>query len=211
MHVDALSGFQRRFTAMCLINGLLFVRLLVSSHSSHTTNMNAVKADKVASLSLVRRFPRQSQVSPRLAVSIQRQMTNRLFSARQLMQGDVPAFALLSKSLQMELSFELSWPHLEKHMASLEQTATVHPGEWATAHPRRQILWGRPRAPQQACLRECYIALSGLAATRSILVLLRLTVSKRFGAFCAITRAAAACLHVHQAGHAALHDSGDLH
>ena len=141
MHVDALSGFQRRFTAMCLINGLLFVRLLVPSLSSHKT-MNAVKADMVAGLSLVRRFPRQSQVSPRLAVSIQRQMTNRLFSARQLMQGDVPALAFLSKSLQMELSFELSRPHLQKHMASIELVATVHPGERTTAHPRRQILLG---------------------------------------------------------------------
>ena len=99
---------------MCLTTGLLFVSTLVSSLSSHTTNMHATKADKVASLSLVRRFLRQSQVSPRLAVSIQKQ-TNRLFSVRQLTLGDVPAIALLSKSLQTELSFELSRPHLEMH------------------------------------------------------------------------------------------------
>ena len=79
------------------------------------TNMHAMEARKVASLSLIRRFLRQSQVSSRLAGSIQKQVANRLFSARQLTQGDVPAFALLSKSLQTELSFELSRPHLEMH------------------------------------------------------------------------------------------------
>ena len=73
---------------------------------------------------------------------IRKQVTDWLFSALQRMQGDAPAFAFLSESLQMEPSFELSRPHLEKHMASLEQTATVRPGEWATAHPRRQILLG---------------------------------------------------------------------
>ena len=75
----------------------------------------------MVSLFLVRRFLRWSQASSQLEVSILRQVTNRPFSVRQLMQVDVPAWALLSKSMQMELAFALNRPHLLKRTHRFSQ------------------------------------------------------------------------------------------
>ena len=130
MQAVPLNTVERLFDVFCLTSGLVLFSTLVSSPSSHMTFMMAVKADKLASISLVKRFLRRNQVRSQLAVSIHRQVTSRIFAARQLTRAEVPALAFLSKSLRLELSLEMSEDNALLPSGKMGEDARKHvPGE----------------------------------------------------------------------------------
>lgn len=115
MQVAPLNTLERQFNISCLICGLLFFSTLVSSLSAKMMHIKASKADKLQKFAVTCRFLRQASVSPKLAISIQKQVADQMRIQKRLTLSDVPALANLSLSLRIELQHELSKPHLLKH------------------------------------------------------------------------------------------------
>lgn len=115
MQVNALNTLERQFSIVCLVVGMVYFGSLVSVITSNLTALRIMRNDKLTSLRTLNRFLRQRKASPRLSVSIWKQVSDRMRQKVPIMAKDVEVLPLLSLKLRMELHCELCWPRLKQH------------------------------------------------------------------------------------------------
>lgn len=115
MQVHALSTIERTFNNCCLILGLMFFGTLISMLTAKMTQYRMLKQAKTTTILTLRRFLHQNNFSKDLAVSVQKQVMERISAPKMLRIQDVPAIHMLSLSLRTELEYELCRPHFVGH------------------------------------------------------------------------------------------------
>eukprot|EP00928_Gymnodinium_smaydae_P038632 TRINITY_DN26606_c0_g1_i1.p1 TRINITY_DN26606_c0_g1~~TRINITY_DN26606_c0_g1_i1.p1 ORF type:complete len:951 (-),score=96.39 TRINITY_DN26606_c0_g1_i1:283-3084(-) len=112
MQVAAHNTAERSFNITVLLFGMFAFSTIVSAVSSKMAQHRLRMQDQIATMSTFDRFVRQERVSSELAISMRKQIQERLNESKSLVFGDVQAFHLLSKSLRTQLHVELFDPQI---------------------------------------------------------------------------------------------------
>ncbi|CAL1133029.1 unnamed protein product [Cladocopium goreaui] len=112
MQVFPRNSFERLFNIFALVFGMFFFSSLISSLSATMVNFRMKSTQTANQMSELRRFLRQSKISSKLSVGLQKEALERLMEVKPLMVTDVKALKLLSADLQKELQYELCLPYL---------------------------------------------------------------------------------------------------
>lgn len=115
MDVFPQSTFERVFTIVCLLFGVVIGCTLVSSISATMVRLQTIRHDRDQKLRTLRQFLRQHVIDQRVSVMVMRQFTERTNKRRYLRIDDVPAVAALSQALRMELRSEIFGVHFNTH------------------------------------------------------------------------------------------------
>jgi len=115
VEVTCGSTMERMYNVVCLLLGLLFGTTLISSISATMVDYQMNRKEQTDKLRIMRRYLHENAVAPRLAIRVTQQILERLGERQRLHQGNVHALALLAPSLQLELRFHISRPHLNRH------------------------------------------------------------------------------------------------
>jgi len=115
MQINPLNTGERFFTVLCLILGILCSGSIVSTLTAKMMQMMMANQDRMRKINVLRRFLRQKSVNARLALDIQKMVTDRMQAVRPLTPSDVNALTLLSLSLRGELQEELTKVHITKY------------------------------------------------------------------------------------------------
>jgi len=115
--IVATNSAERAFNTVVLIIGLLFGSMIISVLSGHIMQFILLRREQTRTLDTLRRFLRQSSITPSLAVRLQRQVIERMSEEVPIRIEDVPAFTMLSSALHRELQHETHMPFLLSHPA----------------------------------------------------------------------------------------------
>ena len=94
---------ERLFNVLCLLTGLIFGSLLVSSLSAAMVEVQALRKHQVQKIRELRRFLREHLVEAKLSNMVVRQATSRIYWKKPLLEKDVNALALLSNSMREDV------------------------------------------------------------------------------------------------------------
>lgn len=115
MQVHPVNVFERMFSIICLIFGVLVFSSLVSSLSAQATHYNLVEQDRLSQISMVRKFLRSKKVSTELAVAVEKQVEDRMRRAKPLQINNISALTTLSLDLKSNLQFDLVKGKMFRH------------------------------------------------------------------------------------------------
>lgn len=129
--ISPMNAFERSFNISICIFQILFGTFLVSSLSATMVDVQISKQDKLVKIREVRQFLAQNSIDHRLAIRVQKQVSDRLWMQKQLQADEVPALNMLSNKLRIELTFAIIGPHLLKHplyslCASIDEFTVQH-------------------------------------------------------------------------------------
>lgn len=115
MVVQPQCTLERIFNILCLILGFVFFSSLVSTVSSKLTQFGIVRHQVSDQLATLRRFLRQRKVCTGIAISVQRQVIERMNQRPPLSFCNVQALDSLGPALSSELRYELCKSQLQCH------------------------------------------------------------------------------------------------
>ncbi|CAK0810324.1 unnamed protein product [Prorocentrum cordatum] len=115
MQVFAVNSEERQFNILCLVAGLVVFSFLVSSISAAVTQFKIRLHEHNEQLEAMRRFLRNSRISSEVALTVNKQVVQKLRSRKPMAAKDVDVMNLVSLSTQSALMLELCCPILGAH------------------------------------------------------------------------------------------------
>lgn len=127
MSVTPLNSLERLFNVVCLLLGLAFFGSVISSMTATLTQLKLLRQEREKTITALDKFLRRKAVGREIAVSVRKQVTQRMSVKKPPEMNDVKAITMLSSSLKAELIFELSKPFLRHHQLFrlVEQTSSI--------------------------------------------------------------------------------------
>mmetsp|Transcript_74658 Transcript_74658/g.228436 ORF Transcript_74658/g.228436 Transcript_74658/m.228436 type:complete len:950 (-) Transcript_74658:81-2930(-) len=115
--IDTLptNSLERCVFVLAMMVGFLFGSMLVSMMSASMMDYRMMQKDKKHKIRTLRQYLRENEVSPYVAMPVQKQILQRLSHRDKLEEKDVPALALLSVALRSSLRFAIQRSHLMHH------------------------------------------------------------------------------------------------
>mmetsp|Transcript_51791 Transcript_51791/g.123254 ORF Transcript_51791/g.123254 Transcript_51791/m.123254 type:complete len:1036 (+) Transcript_51791:54-3161(+) len=111
--IHSVNTLERIVNILYLLLGLLVTTVLVSSLSATMVDLLISSKDKKDKMRSLRRLLRDHSVGTRLSNCVQQQVTERLASHRKLWLEDVSVLSFISRTLKMQLKFEIACDHLK--------------------------------------------------------------------------------------------------
>jgi len=115
IEVQSTNAAERLFSIICLTFGLLFGSSLISSLSAAMVDFREMQRERNEKLRLLRRYLRENKVAARLAINVQKQVTERMGRREKLHDSDVDAIQLLSMALRVQLRFDICGPSIMRN------------------------------------------------------------------------------------------------
>jgi hypothetical protein len=107
------NSAERIYGIFTVLLGMLFFSWFVSSLSTAMMNVGLQKAETNAHLAELNKFLRQCGISPKLSLTIQKHVYERLTTPKPLTLQDVPTLKLLTHTMRADLQAELCLPYLQ--------------------------------------------------------------------------------------------------
>eukprot|EP00403_Amphidinium_massartii_P009047 CAMPEP_0178425842 /NCGR_PEP_ID=MMETSP0689_2-20121128/28928_1 /TAXON_ID=160604 /ORGANISM="Amphidinium massartii, Strain CS-259" /LENGTH=1108 /DNA_ID=CAMNT_0020047511 /DNA_START=62 /DNA_END=3385 /DNA_ORIENTATION=+ len=115
MDIPSTNTWERGYTIVCLLFGLVFGSTLISALSASMVDFQMTQKDRNEKLSVARRYLRENLVGAGMSQRVQQQIIERLNERTRLMDSEVQGLTLLARSLRLELRYEIAKNHLEQH------------------------------------------------------------------------------------------------
>eukprot|EP00929_Paragymnodinium_shiwhaense_P013825 TRINITY_DN121679_c0_g1_i1.p1 TRINITY_DN121679_c0_g1~~TRINITY_DN121679_c0_g1_i1.p1 ORF type:complete len:1212 (-),score=255.15 TRINITY_DN121679_c0_g1_i1:56-3691(-) len=113
MELMPMNSSERVFTIFCYLIGLVVFSTLVSLMSASLVDWTAECREQQKRLQVLRSYLRQTGMNRKLAVTVQKQVLNRMRTPKPINFKDVEVFSFLSLELRRDLRVELCMPHLK--------------------------------------------------------------------------------------------------
>mmetsp|Transcript_6973 Transcript_6973/g.19731 ORF Transcript_6973/g.19731 Transcript_6973/m.19731 type:complete len:1033 (+) Transcript_6973:80-3178(+) len=113
--VFPVNSWERWVYICAMMCGFLFGSTLVSTLSAAMMEYQMMQKETTMKLRLLRKYLRENNVEPQVAVPVQKQVEQRLNERDALSEGDVEALRLLSTALRSQLRFEIQRACLTRH------------------------------------------------------------------------------------------------
>lgn len=115
IEVSATNSWERAYSIVLLLCGLLFSATLVSSLSATLIDFQMRMNETHQKVRTLRNFLRQHKVDTTLCHRVMQQAEQRVANKEKLTDEDVPALSMLSASLRAELRFQIFCPYIQRH------------------------------------------------------------------------------------------------
>jgi len=103
VQINARNTKERLFNIFCNIFGTFFSAIITSWLAALLVKHQGSKVDYEEVMKSVRRYLREHEVSPSVAIRVQKQLALRLQARKRYAEEDISAFQLLSKALKAEM------------------------------------------------------------------------------------------------------------